>query len=526
MTRTTRSSAFRFDAAKADQIEQFFRLHLRHVKGEWAGHPLTLEPWQSKRIIRPIFGSVRRADGLRQYRTAYVEVPVGNGKSTLAAAIALTLLFIDSEPGAEVYGCAGDRDQARIVFGTAKAMVEADPMLMERAEIFRDAITVPSTGSSYRVLSAEAYTKHGLDAHGVIFDELHVQPTRELWDTMVARVRSRRQPLVFAITTAGYDRHSICYEQYNYAQKVQAGIIVDLTFLPVIYEAPPDADWKSSKVWKKANPNYGISLKTDYFEKQFKTALEIPAAENNFRRLHLNQWTEQAVRWLPMDLWDEGATPAIDLAELAGKECWGGLDLASVSDIASLCLVFPDEATGECTALWWNWVPREGARRRADRDRVPYFDWAHAGQIIMTDGDVTDYDVIRDTIKTVAETFNVKEIAYDRWNASQLVTQLTGDGLTMVPTGMGYASMNAPSKELETLIVGRKLKHGGDPVARWAASNVTAEKDAAGNTKPSKGKSTEKIDPIVALVLALSRAMVARDNSSVYETRGIRFLAT
>src|ERR1700682_1240752 len=202
MPKSSSATPYRFDAAKAGRVEDYFRKCLKHVKGEWAGHPLTLEPWQRKRIIQPLFGMVRRADGLRQYRTAYVEVPVGNGKSTLAAAIALTLLFIDGEPGAEVYGCAGDRDQARIVFGTAKAMVEADPMLMERAEIFKDAITVPSTVSTYRVLSAEAYTKHGLDAHGVIFDELHVQPTRELWDTMVARVRSRRQPLVFAITTA------------------------------------------------------------------------------------------------------------------------------------------------------------------------------------------------------------------------------------------------------------------------------------------------------------------------------------
>jgi len=250
MPKSSSATPYRFDAAKADRVEEFFREFLKHVKGEWAGHPLTLETWQSKRIIRPIFGSLRRADGLRQYRTAYVEVPVGNGKSTLAAAIALTLLFIDGEPGAEVYGCAGDRDQARIVFATARAMVEMNPMLMERAEIFKDAITVPSTGSTYRVLSAEAYTKHGLDAHGVIFDELHVQPNRELWDTMVARVRSRRQPLVFAITTAGYDRHSICYEQYNYAQKVQAGIIEDATFLPVIYEAPADADWTSKVVWK------------------------------------------------------------------------------------------------------------------------------------------------------------------------------------------------------------------------------------------------------------------------------------
>jgi phage terminase large subunit-like protein len=520
--RNSSATPYRFDPAKADRVEDFFREFLKHVKGEWAGHPLTLEPWQRQRIIRPIFGSVRRADGLRQYRTAYVEVPVGNGKSTLAAAIALTLLFIDGEPGAEVYGCAGDRDQARIVFGTAKAMVEADPMLMARAEIFKDAITVPSTGSTYRVLSAEAYTKHGLDAHGVIFDELHVQPTRELWDTMVSRVRSRRQPLVFAITTAGYDRHSICYEQYNYAQKVQSGIIEDATFLPVIYEAPQNADWKSKSVWKKANPNYGISLKADYFEKQFKTAQEIPAAENNFRRLHLNQWTEQAVRWLPMDLWDEDAASApLDLGAFAKQRCFAGLDLSSTSDLASLCLDFPGE-NGEHRFFWWNFVPQDNARRRAERDRVPYDVWARAGYLILTPGNVIDYDFIRKQINDLAAQFQIAELGYDPWNATQLATQLQGDGLTVVPVRQGFASLNAPSKELEKLVVGKLIRHGGNPVARWCASNVAAAMDPAGNIKPDKARSTEKIDAIVALIIALSRSILYSKVESVYLTRGLQ----
>ena len=511
----------RFDKNAALRAIDFFPL-LQHSQGEWAGGPFNLESWQ-KFIVGSLFGW-KRADGTRRFRTAYNEIARKNGKSTISAGVGLYLFDGDDEPGAQVYTAATKRDQARIVHSEAVRMVKASPALRSHIRVFKDNLNIEATASKYEPLGADSDTLDGLNVHGSIIDELHAHKNSGMVDILETATGARRQPLNFEITTAGYDRHSICWQHRDYSEKVLRGIIQNDAWFAYIATMDKGDRWDDEACWGKANPNLGVSVKLDGLRDMARKAAELPSAQNAFRQKHLNEWTEQAERWLPMDLWDEGATPAIDLAELAGKECWGGLDLASVSDIASLCLVFPDEVSGEWTVLWWNWVPREGARRRADRDRVPYFDWAHAGQIIMTDGDVTDYDVIRDTIKTVAETFNVKEIAYDRWNASQLVTQLTGDGLTMVPTGMGYASMNAPSKELETLIVGRKLKHGGDPVARWAASNVTAEKDAAGNTKPSKGKSTEKIDPIVALVLAISRAMVARDSGSVYETRGIRFL--
>jgi phage terminase large subunit-like protein len=257
----------------------------------------------------------------------------------------------------------------------------------------------------------------------------------------------------------------------------------------------------------------------------FRKALEIPAYENTFRRLHLNQWTEQATRWLPMDLWDEGATPPIDLDWFAGRECFGGLDLASVSDLTSFCLNFLDKDTSEHRALWWHWIPSEGARRREQRDRVPYLTWEREGFINLTDGNVADYDAIRKQINEIGQRFKIREIAYDRWNAQQLVTQLEGDGYTMVPTGMGYASLTAPSKYFEGLVTARKFRHGGNPVARWCASNVSAEQDPAGNLKPSRKRSTEKIDAIVSLILALSRAVLQReDEGSVYQHRGILML--
>ncbi len=520
-TRTSAARA-RFDKKAAERAEAFFARYCQQVKGEWAGRPLDLAPWQSKRIIRPLFGTLRKADNLRQFRTVFVEIPVGNGKSTLCSGLALELLFYDDEPGAEVYSAAADKDQARIVFEIAKRMVEAEPALSKRAQIFKDAIVVPGTGSTYKVLSAEAYSKHGLDAHGVIFDELHAQPNRELWDVLVARTRSRRQPVIAAITTAGYDRNSICYEVYSYAKKVEQGILDDPTFLPVIFEADDKDDWKSPKTWRKANPNLGVSVKPDYFENQFKKAVEIPAYENTFRRFHLNQWTEQATRWLPMDKWDIGASAPFALDDLAGRECFGGLDLASTTDLASLCLDFPDAASGRHRAVWWHWVPRDGALRREDRDRVPYLTWGRQGFIELTEGNVIDYEFIRKRINALADQVKIKEIAYDRWNASQIVTQLDGDGFTMVPTGMGFASMAAPSKELEKLVMGEMLEHAGNPVARWCASNVAVEMDAAENIKPSRKRSTEKIDAVVSLILALSRAMLQREKAgSVYDTRGI-----
>jgi len=519
MAKTTRtrssSGRTRFDRERALLPEQFFARYLVHIKGEWAGLPLTLEKWQA-RLLRELFGRIG-PDGLRRYRTCYVEVPRKNGKSTMAAGIALYLLFADGEPGAEIYSAAADREQAAIVFGAAKEMVERSPKLRKRCEVYQRSIVVPSTGSCYKVLSADVPTKHGLNPHGIIFDELHAQPNRHLWDVLTTGTAARRQPLTIAITTAGFDRHSVCFEQHEYAEKVRDGVIPDDSFLPVIYAAAKDDDWKDPKVWKKANPNLGVSVKAEYLGKQAKKAAEVPAEQNSFRRLHLNQWTEQDLRWMPMEVWDACADP---LPELVGRECFGGLDLSSTLDLSAFVLAFV--AADRVDVLCRFWVPREGARKRADHDRVPYPLWIDQGFIEATEGDVIDYDVIRERIKADGERYDIREIAFDRWNATQLSIQLAGDGFTMVEVGMGFASMAAPTKELMNLVLGRKLRHGGHPVLRWCASNISVEQDAAGNWKPSKRRSSEKIDGIVALILAVSRLMLRREpERSVYETRGI-----
>jgi phage terminase large subunit-like protein len=492
-----------YDEAAAERAVGFFADCLTHTKGEWAGQPLALSDWQADRIIRPLFGW-KRADGTRRYRTAFIMIPRKAGKSTLAAGIGLYLLFADGEPGAEIYSAAADREQAGIVFEMAKQMVAASPILAKRAESFKRAIVVNQTASAYKVLSSDAFTKHGLSAHGIIFDEVHAQPNRELWDVLTTSVGARRQPLTVAITTAGYDRHSLCFELYDHACKVRDGVIDDPHFLPVIFEAGEDDDWKEPATWRKAHPGLGVSVKEEFLADECVKAQHLPSFENTFRRLYLNQWTEQESRWISLDTWDACAG---ELPELDGRECFAGLDLASTTDIAALSLVF--EVEGRLYVRPFFWVPAEGIKRRSERDRVPYDAWVRAGLIEATEGDVIDYDVIRKRINELAEQYRIREIAVDRWNATQISTQLTGDGFEMVGFGQGMASMSGPMKELERRLLAKEIAHGGNAVLRWMAANVSATQDAAGNVKPDKSKSSGRIDGIVATIMAIGRLSAA-----------------
>lgn len=502
------ASNYWFDAKAVARVLAIFANHLKHVKGPLAGRPLVLDRWQVRDIIRPLFGWKRRSDNTRRYRRCYIEIPRKSGKSTLSAGLGIIGLTADDEMGAEVYSAAADRDQAAIVFDVAKSMVEADAELSSIIRPFRRSMTYEKRASSYKVLSADAPTKHGLNASMILFDELHAQPNRELWDVLTTSTGARTQPLVIAITTAGYDRHSICWEQHDYAIKVRDGLIEDDSFLPVIYSADEKEDWQSPKVWKKANPGLGKSITLEYLQNEAKRASEVPAYQNTFRRLHLNQWTEQETRWIDMNVWERNALP-VSAQSLEGRECFGGLDLASTTDIAAFSLVFPPKEVDErWKALWWFWVPEEGMRNRSRKDRVPYDVWVRDGFITATEGNITDYDVIRPTIRALKEIYNIREIAYDRWNATQLTTQLEGDGFVMVPFGQGFSSMAAPTKELLSLLTGDRIAHGENPVAKWMASNVTVRTDPAGNQKPDKGKSTERIDGIVAEIMGLGRAMI------------------
>lgn len=520
------SGAYHYSEAHADRAVEFFASYLSHVKGELAGQPFRLARWQEERIIRPIFGTLR-ADGTRRYRTAYIEIPRKNGKSTLGAGIALLLLLADGEHGAEVYSAAADKGQASIVYDVAVQMAQAHEALRSRTRAYASSkrLVVGSTASMYCAISAEAYSKHGLNASGIIFDELHAQPNRDLWDVLTTSTGSRRQPLTVAITTAGHDRSSICWELHEHARAILDGRITDDEFLPVIYGADEDDDWTEPVTWAKANPGLGDSVQESYLEALCARAQLSPALENTFRRLHLDQWTEQDVRWLQMRRWDACAG-AVDAQALLGRRCYAGLDMATTTDLCALVLLFPAASDGDTwSVLPVFWVPRDSARERSRGGRVPYMDWIRAGLLRATDGNVVDYDVIRRHVNELAEQYDIRELAVDRWNSTQLQTQLMGDGIEVVQFGQGYASMSAPTKELEKLVLGGQISHGAHPVLRWQAGNVAVETDAAGNLKPSKKRSSEKIDGIVACIMALGRAMVAAAPSrSVYSSRGIQQL--
>lgn len=508
-----------YDKEKADRAVRFIE-NLCHTKGVWAGKPFYLLPWQEQ-CIRDIFGIVRE-DGIRQFRTAYVEIPKKNGKSELAAAIALYLLYADNEPSAEVYGAAADRQQASIVFDVAKRMVEMTPALLKRSKIMAATKRLVSYGNAgfYQVLSAEVGTKHGFNVSGLVLDELHTQPNRDLVDVLTkGSGDARTQPLYFLITTAGTDRNSICYEYHQRAKDILEGKIINPTFYPVIYGLDDQDDWNDEKSWYKANPSLGYTIQLDRVRDAYREAVQNPAEENVFRQLRLNQWVGSSVAWVPEHVYDKGALP-INPESLRGRECYAGLDLSSTSDITAFVMVFPptEDSDGKYYVIPHFWLPRETLELRVKRDHVPYDLWERQGLFHVTEGNVVDYNFVRRTINELYGSYNIREIGVDRWNATQLITDLAGDGFTMVPIGMGFRDMSPGMKELYKLLLEGKIIHGGNPVLRWMAGNVVAEVDAAENIKPSKRKSTEKIDGIVALIMGLDRAIRHEEAAgSVYD---------
>ena len=504
-----------FDEEAADRAARFFPRFLSHSKGEHAGQPFELLDWQDD-IIRNVFGWMR-PDGFRRYRRVYIEVPRKNGKSQLAAGVALYLTFSDGEAGAEVYSAAADRFQAAIVFKAGADMREASSDLSERSAAFTKSIVVEGTKSSYQVLSSDVKTKHGLNAHGIIFDELHTQPNRELWDVLTTSVGARRQPLIFAITTAGHDKTSICYEQHEYALRVLEGTLVDPAFYAVIFAADSEADWREESVWVAANPSIGETLKWDYVRAECKRAMETPGYVNTFRRLQLNQWTESYSRWLDIEAWNESGE-IIDPAELEGEICWGGLDLSTTTDLSALVLFFPRD-TGYAVLCWF-WIPEETVDARSRQDGVPYDVWVREGWITATEGNVIDYDFIEEKIKELSSIYQIQEIGFDPWNATSLANHLLDDGAQMVQVRQGYKTMSEPSKELARLVLARELHHQSNPVLRWCAANCVIETDPVDNIKPTKKRSPERIDGIVAAIIALSRAM-GGEGASVYAERGL-----
>lgn len=509
---TRDADGFRWDPVEAARVCDFFPAMLCHTKG-FSGR-FELEVWQ-KNWLATLFGW-KRKDGTRRYRECFGAVPRKNGKTNLAAGIALYCLLCDHEQGSEVYSAAFSRQQASLIFEPAAQMVRANGPMSRRCHIVDSTKTIRDKAKAgfYRAIPSDAAATHGFNASCVLFDELHTQTSRDLYDVLKTSQGARKQPLFASITTAGHNRHSICYEVWDYARNVRDGNFKDPHFLPVIYELGESDDWKDSSVWHKCNPNYGISISKEFLEEEFKKASLIPAYENTFKNLYLNQWTEQATRWLSMEMWDScgGEMSAHD-----GMTCWCGLDLSTTTDLSAFVMVFP---VGDCVDVECVfWIPSQSMRERSHRDRVPYEQWVQDGLIRVTDGGSTDYDTIRRDINELGERFHIRQIAADKWNATQIAQQLTGDGFDVGFFGQGVASMSAPSKELERLLVNNKLRHGDNPVLRWMANNVAVYVDSNENLKPAKDKSTERIDGIVALIMGLGSWSLTPD-----ETTGSLFL--
>lgn len=512
-----------FDELAARRALLFFERALRHSKGEWAGQGVRLEPWQQF-VVGALVGW-KRQEGGRRFRTAYVEVSRKNGKTLLAAGLGLFLLVADGEPGAEVYSAATTREQARLSHGEAVRMVKQSPLLGRELRLFRDNIHSETTFSKFEPLSADYGTLDGLNVHGAICDELHAWPRRELWDVLETATSARRQPLMVAITTAGYDRQSLCWQLHEYAGKVVDGLVDDDSFFGIVYGLDDGDSWEDEGSWWKANPNLGVSKSIDDMRRLAARAREMPAQLNAFLRLHLNVWTQGETRWMKPEVWAGCDLGKVDEATLGGRVCYGGLDLATTTDVAALVWVFPPERDGEPFVILPRfWVPEDGILLRSRNDRVPYATWERGGLITATPGNVIDYAFILEQVARDVGRFQVREIAFDRWGATALVTQMVERGWQVVEFGQGFASMSAPMKELEKLVLSRHINHGGNPVLGWMADNVVAGADAAGNVKPDKGRSREKIDGVVALIMALDRALRNRVVRSVYEERGLELL--
>ncbi len=514
-----------FDGKAAQTAVDFFPTFLKHFQGEFSGQPFILEDWQAELIIRPLFGWKKTSDNTRRFRKLYLAIPKKNGKSSLAAGIALYLLLCDAEHGAQIFSAAADRPQAGIVFNAAKTMIEMSPKLLRRCEIYRNSIVVPSTRSSYQVLSADVATKHGPNIHGLVFDELHAQPNRDLYDTLSKGIASRRQPLIVEITTAGSDFESICREEHEYAERIISGAIEDETVLPVIFQAKPEDDWRSPEVWKRVNPSYGRIVKELYLEDECRAAIAEPRKQNSFKRLNLNMWTQQEHCWIDIHDFDE-CPRDVDLERtLAGQACCAGIDVSTRNDLTCVCLAFklPDEVStpGEYTQESLNlnyrvalipyfYLPSDTLEQRAREDNIPYPLWRDQGWLRVTPGsDIDQRRIFYDITEEFAKKFTIQSIGFDPYNANTLALPLRDAGYQMVETRQGVQTMSEPSKLFEALICSKRLIHNGNPAMRWNVGNVSVQEDKKENIFPFKSSRKKRIDGVIAAIIALSRVMLA-----------------
>lgn len=509
-------SGLHYDSRAAARAVRFIEA-LPHTKGEWAGKPMRLEGWE-KFIISMIFGW-KRADGTRRFRRAYVEVARKNGKTALAAGISLYMLVADGEPRAEVYSVAAVRDQAKICFNDAKQAVSRSA-LKKRVTVYANSLTVETTASIYKALSSDAGIHDGYSPSCAIVDEYHAHPNNDMFDVMISGTGARKQPLMFIITTAGFNKNYPCYSFRQNAINIVKGIAEDDSLFVAIFAMDDGDQWDDPANWIKANPNLGVSVSMDYIAEQVADAKNRPEAVRNVKTKHLNMWVDAAKTWILDEKW-KSCSGETDPADLEGCTCWGGLDLSNTSDITAFVLAFNEG--GKVQLLPFFWIPEESLAEKIRLSNASFGAWADAGFIRTTPGNVTDYDYIEADILALCEKYDVHAIGYDRWNASQAVIHLHNEGVNMAPFGQGYGSMSTPTKELERLALTGNLEHFGNPVLRWMIASVAISTDPAGNIKPDKSKSSQKIDGVVAAIMGIGEMMSeqASEDSNPYASRGM-----
>lgn len=495
-----------FDEKEASRPCWFIE-NLTHTKGELAGRAIHLEPWQCF-LLTTLFGWKAKA-GNRRFRSAYVEVARGNGKSTLLSGIGLFCLCADHEPGAEVYSFATTREQAKIVFGDAQTMARGNRALQEAygLEVTAHALYVPATNSTFQAKSAEGSTLDGLNTHLAIIDELHAHKKRDVFDVVETSLGKRRNSLMVSITTAGVDRTGICYEQRTLVTKILSGSLQDESYFGIIYTLDPDDDWKSDEALAKANPNWGVSVRPEVIRALQAKAIATPSAENNFKTKHLDVWCNADVGWMDMKAWDACADESLDESDFDGEPCWLGLDLASTSDMTAKVKIFQRKIDGSSHYYLFGdyWLPRTAIERGVNSQ---YQGWEYLGYLHVCEGPVTDFAEIRDSILEDCGRYSVQSVAYDPFQAVQLSKELSDDGVPMVLCKQTVANLSDPMKQFQALVLDHRLHFNGDPVLTWMVSNVVCHVDVKENIYPRKDAPDNKIDGVVAGIMALSRALL------------------
>jgi phage terminase large subunit-like protein len=513
-----------FDEKAADSAVRYIETQIRHVKGELAGELIKLEEWQKNEIIKPLFGWKDKETGLRKYNSAYIEIPKKSGKSFLAACMAAIFLDIEPEGGSEVVGVAWGRKQASLVFDATKEVIKKSPRLKKRCEIFKNSILVQDDQRglcTYKILSKEAGGEDGINPQLAIIDELHVHKNNEVLEMVEKSMGARRQPLSFVITTAGSDLYGIGRQRHEYARDVTLGKIQDENMLVCIYCADLEDDPFAEATWKKANPNYGVSVYKHSYEREAKKAVVSPASLNSFKRYYLNIWTQSKTAWIPDHVWKASQWELVE--DLEGRECYAGLDLSSRSDITALTLLFPLDG-GRYVSKNWFWLPEDKGQGAIEENKnIQYLQWIKDEYIVETPGNTIDYEFILFELAELRQKYDIKVIAYDEWNSSHIAPQLHEMNMALQPFRQGYKSMNLPTKELEKLIMDKKFNHLGNPVLQWMAGNAVIQSDPAGNIKVIKDvkSKNKKVDGIISNVMALGMALAEQvDESYLNKTGG------